>query len=88
MDALRACVGEGKQSAFFQDSGAVPTKLEQEDQEVCCGAPADRFLCRCRRQNFLVTILPVVPARTTHALLLVRLISILIWSSTAFFCFG
>lgn len=39
MDALRACVGEGKQSAFFQDSGAVPTKLEQEDQEVCCGVP-------------------------------------------------
>eukprot|EP00903_Cladosiphon_okamuranus_P008763 g8395.t1 len=34
VDALRACAGEGKQSAFFQDSGAVPTKLEQEDQEL------------------------------------------------------
>ncbi len=34
MDALRAGAGEGKESAFFQDSGAVPTKLEQEDQEV------------------------------------------------------
>lgn len=35
VDSLRACVGEGRQVAFFQDSGAVPTKLEQEDLEVC-----------------------------------------------------
>eukprot|EP00752_Nemacystus_decipiens_P006443 g5803.t1 len=34
VDALRAYAGEGKQSAFFQDSGAVPTKLEQEEQEL------------------------------------------------------
>lgn len=34
VDALRASAGEGKESAFFQDSGAVPTKLEQELQEV------------------------------------------------------
>ncbi|CAM9267000.1 unnamed protein product, partial [Scytosiphon promiscuus] len=34
VDALRASAGEGKESAFFQDSGAVPTKLEQELQEL------------------------------------------------------
>lgn len=35
MDALRMGAGGGKESAFFQDSGAVPTKLENEEQEVC-----------------------------------------------------
>lgn len=34
VDALRAGAAGGKESAFFQDSGAVPTKLEQEEQEV------------------------------------------------------
>lgn len=35
MDALRMGAAGGKESAFFQDSGAVPTKLENEEQEVC-----------------------------------------------------
>ena len=43
VDALRAGAAGGKESAFFQDSGAVPTKLEQEQQEVghagCCVWP-------------------------------------------------
>lgn len=39
VDPLRMGGGGGKESAFFQDSGAVPTKLENEEQEVCL------FLC-------------------------------------------
>lgn len=34
VDALRAGAAGGKESAFFQDSGAVPTKLEREEREV------------------------------------------------------
>lgn len=34
VDALRFGAEGGKESAFFQDSGAVPTKLEQEEREV------------------------------------------------------
>lgn len=34
VDPLRMSAAGGKESAFFQDSGAVPTKLVNEDQEV------------------------------------------------------
>lgn len=48
VDALRAGAGGGKESAFFQDSGAVPTKLEQEDQEVCSLARSLVISMACR----------------------------------------
>lgn len=47
VDALRFGAEGGKESAFFQDSGAVPTKLEQEEREV--------GVCACVRVSVCYT---------------------------------